>query len=163
MYYIKQIKDSDKPWVRKISIKYYGGKFCVFLGRKFFMDKLPGFFAEDENQKKLGLTTFEFRNNFCEIMTLNAFKKFNGIGTKLLKKVIKISKEKKFIKIKVVTTNDNLDALRFYQKRGFQILKIYKNTSEKDRKIKPSLPKKGDYGILIKDAIELEYLLNKKS
>ncbi|GAB6277014.1 MAG: hypothetical protein SAMD01599839_15540 [Rectinema sp.] len=56
----------------------------------------------------------------------------------------------------LVTTNDNIDALRFYQKRGFELLKIHRNAISKSRKIKPTIPETGNYGISIRDEIELE-------
>ncbi|NGX27911.1 MAG: hypothetical protein K940chlam1_00083 [Candidatus Anoxychlamydiales bacterium] len=95
-------------------------------------------------------------------MTLNAFKQFQGIGSLLLKKVIKTAIKNNCKKIKVLTTNDNIDALRFYQKRGFKMIKLHLNALEKDRKLKPSIPKIGDYKIPIQDAIELHYPLNDK-
>lgn len=159
-YFVKKTNKKDSPWLKKIYLKYYGGKFCVFLGRKFFLETLPGYYLENEKQKKIGLITYEIKKNVCEIMTLNAFQKFKGIGTCLLKKVIKTAKDNKCKKIKALTTNDNIDALRFYQKRGFRIFKIHKNALKKDRKLKPSIPKLGDYKIPMLDAIELQYLTN---
>ena len=89
----------------------------------------------------------------------NAFFKFQGIGTKLLNKLIKEAKNKNLKKIIVRTTNDNLDAIRFYQRRNYKIFKLYKNILDQDRKLKPSIPKIGDYKIPLQDAIELEFLL----
>jgi len=155
---IKKIIDKDKAWLKKVSLEEYGGEFCVFLGRKFYIEDLEGFYLEDES-KKLGLITYEIRDNLCEIMTFNAFSKFQGTGTKLLKKVIQETKNKKLNKIIVRTTNDNLDALRFYQRRNFKIVRIYKNIIDRDRTLKPAIPKIGDYKIPMQDAIELEFLL----
>lgn len=58
-----------------------------------------------------------------------------------------------------MTTNDNTEALRFYQKRGFAITTIRINEIEKQRKIKPSMPILGNDGIPIRDEIELKFLL----
>lgn len=61
-------------------------------------------------------------------------------------------------KLLLTTHNDKLDALRFYQKHGFQICHIHINSMEKARKQKPSIPQFGDYGIPIRDEIDLEML-----
>jgi ribosomal protein S18 acetylase RimI-like enzyme len=37
--------------------------------------------------------------------------------------------------------NENIKAIRFYQKRGFHISNIYINAMEGARKIKPEIPK----------------------
>lgn len=155
---IKKITDKDKAWLKKVSLEEYGGEFCVFLGRKFYMEDLEGFYLGDES-KRLGLITYEIRDHLCEIMTLNAFIKFRGTGSKLLKKIIEKAKNRNCNKIIVRTTNDNLDAIRFYQRRNFKIVKIYKNALDQDRKLKKSIPKIGDYKIPMQDAIELEFLL----
>ena len=153
---IKKVTNNDHDWLKKVAKDEWGGEFCVFLGKKFYIHELDGFYSEDEAGKKLGFITYEIQDHFCEIMNLSAFKKFQGIGTALLEKVIQEAKSQKCKKIIVRTTNDNLDALRFYQKKGFVISKIYKNALDADRKIKPSIPKIGDYGIEMRDCIELE-------
>lgn len=62
-------------------------------------------------------------------------------------------------KIIVITTNDNLDGLRFYQRQGFVLERIYKKAVERSRKIKPEIPKIGVYKIPIRDEIQLALIL----
>lgn len=50
---IKKITDKDKAWIKKVSLEEYGGEFCVFLGRKFYMEDL-----EDKHNKKFGFITY---------------------------------------------------------------------------------------------------------
>jgi ribosomal protein S18 acetylase RimI-like enzyme len=59
----------------------------------------------------------------------------------------------------VTTTNDNLNALRFYQKHGFVLAALRPNALEKTRKLKP-IPALGENGIPIRDEIELEMILS---
>ena len=56
----------------------------------------------------------------------------------------------------VITTNDNLDALRFYQRRGFRITKVHTDALTERRKLKPEIPETGLYEIPMRDEIELE-------
>jgi len=51
----------------------------------------------------------------------------------------------------LLTTNDNLDALRFYQRRGMRIANVHRA-----RALKPSIPTVGEHGIEVHDEIELE-------
>ena len=60
----------------------------------------------------------------------------------------------------LITTNDNLDAIRFYQRRGFTIATVHAGAIEQSRTIKPSIPLVGSYGIPIRDEIEFEMLLS---
>ena len=56
-------------------------------------------------------------------------------------------------------TNDNLEALRFYQTRGLVLAAIHCNALERSRRIKPEIPLVGKHGIPLRDEIELEMLL----
>ena len=58
-----------------------------------------------------------------------------------------------------MTTNDNVDALRFYQKRGFPLQTLRVNMLETSRKLKPEIPLNGNYDIPIRDEIELALYL----
>ncbi len=53
----------------------------------------------------------------------------------------------------------NLSALRFYQKRGFRIVKVNIGAVDRARQQKPEIPEIGDQGIHIRDEIEMEFLL----
>ncbi|GHV90801.1 hypothetical protein AGMMS50268_13040 [Spirochaetia bacterium] len=93
---------------------------------------------------------------------MEVFEKNKGIGTELIKKIKEISINKNCKRIWVVTSNDNIDALRFYQKCGFIMANIYINSFDKLRKIKPEIPLIGNYNIPIRDEIELEIIINNK-
>jgi ribosomal protein S18 acetylase RimI-like enzyme len=58
--------------------------------------------------------------------------------------------------VRVTTTNDNLNALRFYQRRGFRIMGVHPGAVNEARRLKPSIPAIGAYGIPICDEIDLE-------
>jgi ribosomal protein S18 acetylase RimI-like enzyme len=40
----------------------------------------------------------------------------------------------------LITTNDNLRAIGFYQRLGYQLVNVYPNAVEKSRKIKSEIP-----------------------
>ena len=107
----------------------------------------------------MGLVTYKISKKNLEIITLNVTTRGKGIGTALLKAVEKTARKLKRKKVWLITTNDNIDALRFYQTRGFIIKKLYPNAIVTARKIKPEIPVIGNYGIPIRDAIELEIIL----
>lgn len=63
------------------------------------------------------------------------------------------------IAIRSLSPDDNLNALRFYQKRGFVLVAIYRNALDIARKLKPEIPLIGNDGIPLRDEIELEMIL----
>ena len=58
------------------------------------------------------------------------------------------------------STNDNIDALRFYQKAGFGIVAVHRHAVTLSRRLKPEIPLAGENGIPIRDEIELELVLD---
>jgi hypothetical protein len=59
----------------------------------------------------------------------------------------------------VITTNDNLDAIRFYQRRGMRLVAVHRGAVDEARRIKPSIPLIGEHGIPIHDELEFEIAL----
>ena len=57
----------------------------------------------------------------------------------------------------VDTTNDNVDALRFYQRRGYQIVAVRPGAVDEARRtLKPTIPEVGRSGIPMRDELTLE-------
>lgn len=127
----------------------------IVRGEVIDMTILDGFVAV-ESEKIIGLATYKISDNECEIMSLDSLKEKQGIGTALVNRVIEVATKEKCTKIKLITTNDNINAIRFYQKRGFDMVHIYHNALEIARKIKPSIPMIGEFNIPIKHEIEFE-------
>jgi len=109
--------------------------------------------------KLVGLVTYRVEGNECEITTMNSLIERKGIGTALVDAVKSVAVKAGCKRIWLVTTNDNTEALRFWQKRGFNFKAVYPNAVEDSRKLKPEIPKIGDHGIPIKDEIEMEMIL----
>jgi N-acetylglutamate synthase-like GNAT family acetyltransferase len=152
---IRKIKDIDREWIRKFIIKEWGSEKVVGCGSVYYPHKLPGSVAVSDD-KYLGLITYSLKKQECELVSFNVLRKKSGIGTALIEKTKKAMKKIGCKKIFLVTTNDNIDALRFYQKRGFVIKKFYPDAIMAARKIKPEISLVGNYGIPIRDAIKLE-------
>jgi len=103
--------------------------------------------------------TYIIENTECRIITFNSLKQNEGIGTLLLEKLKQNVKDKDISRLLLETTNDNLNALKFYQKRGFKIIAIYPDIIEQVRKIKPQIPLIGNQDIPLRDIFELEMKL----
>lgn len=156
---IRSISNKNRQEVNDFIIQHWFTTDMVARGQIFDMTVLDGLVMH-EDETIIGLITYRFQNNECEIMSLDSLKENCGIGTELVKWVVKLAREKKCTKIKLITTNDNLNAMCFYQKRGFDMTHLYYNALESSRKLKPSIPENGDYGIPIKHEIEFEMKLN---
>ncbi|MGV2939247.1 GNAT family N-acetyltransferase [Mesobacillus sp. LC4] len=134
---------------------HWGSPEMVISSGVYDCSTLDGFAIVKENNI-IGLVTYVIIDTECEIISLDSTEEGKGIGTSLVKEVENIALEKKCTLIKLITTNDNLLALKFYQKRGFVISKVINNAVEKARKLKPEIPLVGNDGIPIRDEIELK-------
>lgn len=105
----------------------------------------------------VGLVTCHIQGAECESVTLNSLYPATGIGTALVEAVKEAAQSANRRRLWLITTNDNLNALRFYQKRGFVLVAVHRNAVAEARK--PQIPAIGEHGIPLRDEIELEMLL----
>jgi len=148
----------DARWIEQLLVKKWGAKTIVSRGLLHDATGVPAFIAEIDGERA-GLATYRFDENQCELLTLNSEKENHGIGTALIDAVRSAAKEKKCTRFWLITSNDNLHAVGFYQKRGFALSCIHRNAMQLSRKIKPSIPEIGIDGIPIRDEIEMEMLI----
>lgn len=139
---------------------HWGSSEMVISSGVYDCSKLDGFAVVNGEDEIIGLITYIMKDNECEIISLDSIEEGKGIGTSLVREVEKLGLKEKCKLLKLVTTNDNLRALKFYQKRGFILSRIFLNAVEKARKIKPEIPLMGNDGIPIRDEIELIKILN---
>jgi DNA-3-methyladenine glycosylase I len=148
---------SDAPWIEALIRTAWGDALVVVHDTAYRPHALPGFKALMAGQP-VGLLTYHASRGECEIVTLNSLVERAGVGTALLDALVGKSQEENWARIWLRTTNDNLDALGFYQKRGFSLVCIDRHAVERARKLKPAIPSIGDHGIPLRDEIELEWV-----
>jgi len=158
MISVRQLTVDDLPRLRAIWKENWGDEFVVAHGVIYYPDSLDGFVALDDD-KWVGEITYTFSGNECEIVSLDSARQGMGVGTMLIHKVIEQAREKDCGRIFLITTNDNLNALGFYQKRGFELVAVHRGAINDSRKIKPGIPLIGANNIRLRDEIELEMIL----
>ncbi len=155
---IRPLHSADGDKVTQLITERWGARIVVAHGVAYEPSTLPGFIAcrEGREDEWLGLITYRIERGECEIVTLDSFCPSVGIGTALVQAVKQAATEAGCKRLWLITTNDNLDALRFYQKRGFVLAAIHRGAVDKSRELKPEIPAIGAYGIPLRDEIELE-------
>jgi ribosomal protein S18 acetylase RimI-like enzyme len=153
--FIRTFGESDRLWGRAFISHRWGDTQVVVHGEVFYPHRLPGFVAESGGER-VGLVTYDIRGAECEVITLDSTCPGKGIGTSLLEAVQMAAAAAGCHRLHVTTTNDNLDALHFYQKRGFRIANVHHNAVVAARDIKPAIPVVGAGGIPLTDEIELQ-------
>jgi ribosomal protein S18 acetylase RimI-like enzyme len=154
-YDIRSLTEEDSPFVRRFMVEHWGGEEIVVHKTVYHPDELPGFAVVWEGEIA-GLITYQMQENSCEIVTLNSLQPNQGIGLALIKKVETAARDKGCARLRLVTTNDNLNALGFYQRHGFRLTAIDVGAVNESRKLKPGIPLVGENGIPINDEIMFE-------
>jgi len=155
---IRFSNQKDREWITEVLLDNWASYIIVTRGITYEADKLLGIIVEIDGIRE-GLLTYIIKDGELEIITMNAIKKGIGVGTALLNEIEVIARQNGCFRIWLITTNDNTDALRFYQRRGFEIVAVHRFAIEESRKLKPQLPFVGKYGIPIRDEIEMEMIL----
>jgi len=107
----------------------------------------------------VGLITYRIEGPECEVLSLDSLSEGIGIGTALLESALRAAGAAGCRRFWLITTNDNLRAVRFYQRRGFSLAALHRDALVVSRKLKPCIPPIGLDGIPLRDEIEMEILL----
>ena len=153
--HIQSIQVDLRAWVRDTLTSRWGSAQIASRGRLHQADQLAGFIAW-QGDRPVGLVTYHIAGEACEIVSLDSLVERVGIGAGLIAAVQQEASRQGCQRVWLITTNDNLPALRFYQKRGFHFVAVYPNALQETRRLKPHLPLIGLEGIPLRDEIELE-------
>jgi GNAT superfamily N-acetyltransferase len=158
-YTIRPLNDNDHEWVKQFIMWHWGAEIIVLHGAMYRAETLSGF-AAICNDEIAGLVTYQIQDDACEIITLDSLEVGIGIGTALIAAVKTRARQAGCKRLRLSTTDDNLTARHFYQKRGFARAVLHHNALEPSHQIKPELPRAGNDGIPRHEEIELEMLLD---
>jgi GNAT superfamily N-acetyltransferase len=155
---LRPLERTDREWVAHFIDKRWLSTLIVTRGRAIYGHLLPGFVAERDTEAgpaRIGLITYRLEEGTCEIITLDSLEEKQGVGNGLIEAVAAVARAAHCTRLSLVTTNDNLEALLFYQRRGFRLVALYPDAIEQARRLKPQIPLVGRHGIQIHDELEL--------
>lgn len=158
MITLRRLTQYDHSRLRQIWKKNWGDEYMVIRGVVYRPENLDGFIAYN-GPDCVGEITYTMSEAGCEIVTLDSEFEGQGLGTKLINAVVEEAQKQNCQRVFLITTNDNLNALGFYQKRGFELVRINRGAVNEARKLKPSIPMIGMNNIPLRDEIELEIVL----
>ncbi len=136
----------------------WSGPLIITRGHVIDTSKSHGFVAID-GERVLGCVTYNIVGNGCEITTLNSLSEGKGIGSSLINEVIQVAKQEGCGRVWLITTNDNISAIRFYQRFGFSLTAVHINALHRSRELKPSIPMIGMDNIPLLHEFEFEIIL----
>jgi GNAT superfamily N-acetyltransferase len=158
---VRPARSQDRDWIADLLRRSWGSTTAVSRGRAHQADTLPAIVAETKDGGR-GLATFRVDNGEAELVTINADPPGRGIGSALLTALVDACRAEGCHRVWLTTTNDNLGAVRFYQRQGFRLVAVHPGAVDAARSLKPTIPLERD-GIPIHDELELAFEITPSS
>jgi len=155
---VRGLVDADRVWQREFLTTHFASP--TISSRRKWIDTmvLPGFVAwRGEQRVGIAMHTVMAAGGECELVALAAVSNQGGVGSALLAAMAENARAARCSRLVLTTSNDNLDAMRLYQRRGWRMTKIYPGAMDEARREKPEIPAIGAYGIPMRDDVEFEY------
>ena len=152
---IYRIDQQDRERVDAFIVRRWFGLRMAVHGELFDLGHAEGFYTEEDGEVT-GLVTYRAEEDFMEILSMDSVREGRGTGTALLRAAAAEARAMGCRRITLITTNDNTPALRFWQKRGFDIVALHRGAVAEARALKPEIPVAGLDGIPLRHEIELE-------
>jgi GNAT superfamily N-acetyltransferase len=110
---------ADRRWVEGL-LEQMGSSRVARLGEVIEPADLPGLIAERDGER-LGLLTWIVDDDQLEVLSLHCRVENVGAGSVLLQAAAELAAGRGCRRLWLLTTNDNLHALGFYQRRGLRL------------------------------------------
>jgi GNAT superfamily N-acetyltransferase len=152
---VRAATEADRGWIERRLEQSWGSTTIVGRGTAHDAARLPALLAV-QGDDIVGLATHRIAGGECELVALDALREGQGIGSALLAGVAVQAGRRGCHRLWLITTNDNLNAIRFYQRRGLRLVAVHRGGVDDARRLKPSIPLIGEHGIPIHDELEFE-------
>jgi ribosomal protein S18 acetylase RimI-like enzyme len=157
---VRDATPADRPAVDALHDAVWGGPVVVGHGRAFDLRTLPTLLAEGPDGRVVGALAYEIADSAMEVVSIVADPPGSGAGGALLDAAVGVARAARANRVWLVTTNDNLDALRMYQRHGMRLMRLDPGAVDRSRAVKPEIPLVGAYGIPLRDELTLELRLD---
>jgi N-acetylglutamate synthase-like GNAT family acetyltransferase len=156
---VRRATPDDRPWIAEVVTAEFASTKLVSRGRVLEdASTLDGFIVENDG-RPVGCALWHEVDGDAELAVLATTYRGAGAGTALLDAVVDYARRNGWNRLWLVTTNDNTDALRLYQRAGWDWVAWHRDAVTGARLLKPELPATGAHDIPIRHEIELEYPL----
>ena len=153
---VRRVDSGDREWVAEVVRTHFTSTRMVSRGRVYEdVSALDGFIVEGDG-RPIGLSLWEEIDGDAELVVMVTLNRGSGAGTMLIDAVVDYAKENKWQRLWLITTNDNVDAIRFYQRAGWDWVGFYRDAVTKARALKPEMEETGAHGLPIRHEIEFE-------
>ena len=156
--FVREGIDADRPAVRALFESDFGRTKIVAFGEVMDIDQMPALvaFMTKDLSGALAYRLFGDALHMVALAT-DAMWQRSGVGGHLVAEAELLARRLNLQRTVVATTNDNLPALYFYQRRGYRLTNIVPESIT----VHTGQQVAGFAGIPVRDEVRLEKLLNR--
>ena len=152
---MRSLLPDDRGWLGHLVGDQWGLP-VVSISGTYDPSTLPGFVAVANNEP-VGAITYHCTADTWEVITLNALTPGQGLGSALLDAARQVA-DSAGRRLWLITTNDNMRAIEFYQRRGMDLVALHRNFVDVVRRHKPDVDVHATgTGIPFRHALEFSY------
>jgi GNAT superfamily N-acetyltransferase len=156
---VRRVTPDDREWMAEAITGAFASTTIVSRGRVHeHTEQCDGFVVENDG-RPIGCALWVEIDGDGELVVLVTTYRGVGAGTVLLETVVDFARKNKWKRLWLTTTNDNTDAIRMYQRDGWDWVDFHRDAVTAAREYKPELPELGNHGIPLRHEIVLEYPL----
>lgn len=155
---VRGLRDDERPFMLEELGRRWGDTVILARGERIELAGLDALVAVAENGERVGMLSYRLVTESLEIVTLDAFVPRRRVGSVLLAAATALAAAEGTGRLFLITTNDNLPALGFYMRNGFQLVAVHHNAVAWSRVVKPTIPLRSG-GIEVRDEVELELVV----
>ena len=155
---VRQIAHADRDWVAETLVQEWTSTSVARRGELVEAAGLPGHLAT-LGGRRVGLVLVDIEDRAYEVVAISTTEPGRGIGRALMERCVAEARASRCRRIWLVTTNNNLAAIGFYQRLGMDLCALHRHAVEVSRKLKPTIPVRDATGVRIDHELEFELLL----
>jgi ribosomal protein S18 acetylase RimI-like enzyme len=138
--HVRAATAADLPWVVETAGVVLGDPYQAHSRRQFHVTDAEVLVA-DRAGELLGFATWEVDGAWCEVLAIGCTERRSGAGSALMAAVADAAAARGCHRIRVVTTDENTGAQRFYEQLGYELAeRIVGGVDECRRLYKPTIP-----------------------
>ena len=150
---VREMTDADRPTARELFQRDFGRTKIVAFGEVMDIDQMPALVAIMRDEPS-GALAYRLLGDALHIVALatDPMWQRSGVGGYLVAEAELLARRLRLKRIVVSTTNDNLPALYFYQRRGYRLTDLVPDSVIKHTRQEQA----GFAGVPVRDEIRLQ-------
>ena len=153
---VRPVTSGDREWIAEVITTAFGSVQIVSHGELIEDASLLDGFAVEQDGRPIGCALVNVVSGVAELVALVTTYRGAGAGSALLEAVVDRAKSDGWTRLWLITSNDNTDAIRMYQRAGWNWVDFRRDAITRARLLKPEIPEIGNHGIAIRHEIEFE-------